>query len=140
MGRPLMRAFLDSCAIIYAIEGNPLFQAQIIQSLAAVEADPQGVMVVSRLSRMECRVKPMRDGDQATLARYESFFNRSRLQICDISASVLEIATDLRVRYRFKAPDAIHLATAFEQKVDLFVTGDAALQRCTEVPVHVVNP
>jgi predicted nucleic acid-binding protein len=52
---------------------------------------------------------------------------------------VLERATDLRARYGFKTPDAIHLATAIEEHVDLFLTGDTALARCREVQVEVIK-
>jgi hypothetical protein len=54
----------------------------------------------------------LRMSDAALLGRYDAFFRRRRrLQIVDVSAAVIERATDLRARYRFKTPDAIHLAT-----------------------------
>jgi hypothetical protein len=37
-----------------------------------------------------------------------------------------------------KTPDAIHLATAWQQRADVFLTGDAALARCREAPVEVL--
>jgi len=83
---------------------------------------------------------PLRSGDVALLGRYDAFFRRRRLRLVDVSASVIERATDLRARYRFKTPDAIHLASAIEVQADLFLTGDADLQRCTEVRVEVLQP
>ena len=58
--------------------------------------------------------------------------------ICEITANIIEQATDLRVRYNFKTPDAIHLATAIEENVDVFLTGDRALTRCVEVNVEML--
>ena len=52
----------------------------------------------------------------------------------------IERATELRARHGFRTPDAIHLATAIEERADLVLTGDVALRRCSEVAVEVVEP
>lgn len=57
----------------------------------------------------------------------------------EITAGVIEQATGLRARYGLKTPDAIHVATAIEEHADVFLTGDAALARCTEVNVEVLR-
>jgi predicted nucleic acid-binding protein len=57
----------------------------------------------------------------------------------DLSASVVDRATDLRAKYSFKAPDALHLATAIDGGSMAFWTGDAALARCLEIPVVVLS-
>ena len=41
--------------------------------------------------------------------------------------------------YRFRTPDAIHLATVIEEKAAVFLTGDAALKQCREVNVNVLG-
>ncbi len=95
--------------------------------------------MTSRLSRLECRTKPLRAGDTGLLADYERFFTARRLLIAELSAAVVERATELRARYGFKTPDALHLATALIQRAGTFLTGDAALARCTELTVEVVT-
>jgi len=45
----------------------------------------------------------------------------------------------LRAGYGFKTPDAIHLASAIEAKAGIFLTGDGALARCTELAVEVLE-
>jgi predicted nucleic acid-binding protein len=80
----------------------------------------------------------VRDGDQALLARYDALFGASRLVLRDLTASVVDGATQLRARYGFKSPDALHLASAIECGAAAFWTGDAALSRCVEVPVVVI--
>lgn len=82
----------------------------------------------------------MRDGNTSLLAEYDAFFTPSDLEMIDIASEVIERATDLRAHYRFKTPDAIHLATAIEQHADLFITGDVDLQRCSEIKVEVLRP
>lgn len=86
---------------------------------------------------LECRVQPLRQGDQSTLARYEQFFSSDNLVVFDISSDVIDRATDLRVRYGFRSPDAIHLATAILIDADTFLTADARLDRCKEIDVVI---
>ena len=52
--------------------------------------------------------------------------------------AIIDLATELRVRYSFKTPDAIHLATAIEAKADRFLTGDHQLARCKELTVDAL--
>jgi predicted nucleic acid-binding protein len=72
------------------------------------------------------------------LARYDALFGATRVDVVDVTASVIDRATDLRGRYRFKTPDCIHLATAVEIGASAFWTGDAGLRGCSEVNVVVL--
>ena len=85
-------------------------------------------------------MKPLRDGDAALLATYDAFFTRARLVVFDLSAAVLDRATELRARHGFKTPDAIHLASAMEAGADAFLTGDAGLAKCPGITVEVLSP
>jgi hypothetical protein len=110
-----------------------------MKHLATVELDPNGTLVTSRLSRLECRVKPLPDRDSHLLSLYDGFFARPRLELSEITSAVVDKATELmRVAYKFKTPDALHLATAIEAKADFFLTGDANLQKCSEIPVTLL--
>jgi predicted nucleic acid-binding protein len=131
--------YLDASAIIYLVEGSASARDLVARSVGGAERDPAGRLLTSRLSTLECRVKPLRAGDKALLATYDTFFTRARLVIVEVTASVIDKATDLRARYGFKTPDALHLATAIEGKADVFVTGDAAFTRCTELRVEIVS-
>ena len=132
-----MRLYLDANAIIYSIEGVPTFRDWALRWIEQAEA-AQGLMITSRLTRLECRVKPLRESDEAALARFEGFFARENVALVDVSAEVIERATELRARHNFRAPDAIHLASALLGEVDIFLTGDTALQRCPDL--RVVTP
>lgn len=94
--------------------------------------------MTSRISRLERRSKPTRDRDAALLARYDAAFAKAR--VVEITAAIIEGATELRARYGFRSPDAIHLATAIDGGADVFITGDASLARCTEITVDVLTP
>lgn len=80
-----------------------------------------------------------REGNAPLLARYDRFFAGKRLDLLDVTAAVVERATELRARHGFRTPDAIHLATAMEDPVDSLLTGDAAFSRCAGLRVEVVS-
>jgi predicted nucleic acid-binding protein len=60
------------------------------------------------------------------------------MSISELTSDVIERATDLRASYGFKTPDALHLASAIEEKADVFITGDSKLAKCKEIRVEVV--
>ena len=135
----MSRIYLDANPIIYLVEAVDPFHTIVAARLLPYRTDSQSRIITSRLSRLECRIQPLRNADTRLLAEYDAFFGRERLIVSDVTAEIIERATDLRVRYNFKTPDAIHLATAIEEKADLFLTGDGALARCTEINVEVLE-
>ncbi|MGL6096125.1 MAG: type II toxin-antitoxin system VapC family toxin [Fimbriiglobus sp.] len=129
--------YLDTNVLIRLIEGVVTARAPIEARLAATRGLPRS-LITSRLARMECRVKPVRTGDATTLALLDGFFGTPELVMYELTPQVLEIATDIRAVYRFKTPDALHIATAVVAGASAFLTGDKDLARCTEVSVEVV--
>ncbi len=57
---------------------------------------------------------PLHENNRALLAAYDNFFSAKRFVMWEVDSGVIERATDLRARYGFRTPDAIHLATAIE--------------------------
>jgi predicted nucleic acid-binding protein len=80
----------------------------------------------------------MKAGDQSTLAQFDVFFAGVELILTEVSAAVVELATELRARYNLKTPDALHYATAIEVGATVYLTGDRGLSRCSEVPVEIL--
>jgi len=132
------RVYWDACSIVYLIEGAEPFHGKIVAALKAFGGSAETRILTSRLSVLECRVRPIRDNNKPLLAAYDAFFSADRLILAEIDARVIETATQLRATYRFRSPDAIHLATAIEEKADVFLTGDSALKQCREVNVNVL--
>jgi len=123
--------------VIRLVEGDAATRAPLVARLASSLGVP-GSLATSRLSRLECRSKPLRAGDLATLAQFDVFFAGVEIVLLDVSAAVVERATELRAKYNLKTPDALHYATAVEVGALVFLTGDRALSRCSEVPVEVL--
>ena len=139
MERPVKNAYLDACAVIYLLEATSSLQALVHSRISTLRNEGLEALTTSSLSRLECRVKPMRDGVTALLGSYDRFFASENLHVAAVGDAVIERATELRARYGFRTPDAIHLATAIEERVQLFITGDAELARCAEIDVEVIS-
>ncbi len=123
--------------MIRLIEGDAATR-QPLEARLASSLGVQGSLVTSRLTRLECRSKPLQAGDNVTVAAFDLFFAGVELVLVEIGAAVVERATDLRARYNLKTPDALHYATAVEVGATVFLTADQGMSRCTEVPVEVL--
>jgi predicted nucleic acid-binding protein len=135
-----MTLFLDANIIIYRVEAVEPFNQQvlaIVQKLVALH--PHAGFAVSRLSMMECLVKPLRDQNNADVERYRGFFASSGLQIVELGHLVLETATLIRARYGLRTPDAIQAASAMSIKGPVtFLTGDKQFAKVPGLNVRLV--
>lgn len=129
-----MRYYLDTAPVIYTIEQVPGYAQAVDAKLSAKGL----VLVASDLTRMECRVKPMRDGDAALLRDFDDYFAGVVAKIVPLSTDVIDHATEIRAQYGFKTPDAIHLAAAIISNCDVFLTNDHRLNRFTGITIETV--
>lgn len=132
-----MRLYLDANAIIYSIEGAPPFRDAVLSWIGQARSAPNGQVLTSRLSRLECRSKPLKANDARLLTLYDALFGL--LRITEIGEDLIEHATALRARFDLRSADAIHLTTAIIEKADVFLSGDKQLARCTAVKVVVLG-
>lgn len=125
--------YLDANIIIRLLEGDPAARRPVEERLRGATA-----LMTSRLSRLECRCRPLREGNQELLNLYDGFFAGRELTLAELTADVVERATELRARLNLRTPDALHLASASVFGATAFLTGDRALARCTVVSVEIV--
>jgi predicted nucleic acid-binding protein len=57
-----------------------------------------------------------------------------------LTTAVVDRATVIRGRYRFKTPDALHLAAAIEAGCQTFLTNDARLGGFPDLTVEALPP
>lgn len=135
-----VRLFLGACALIYRLEGAAPFRTAAIDTLAQLCAQhPSVELMVSRLSVLACRVKPLHEGDAMLLKRYDDFF--ASVHIVELGAKVVDAAIQLRARYGLTTPDALQAASAFvASDRALFVTADAGFTKVTGLDVRLIRP
>jgi predicted nucleic acid-binding protein len=131
-----MRLYLDTAPVIYTVENVPIY-AQAVDNRLAI---PGIVRVASDLTRMECRLKPLRDGNMDLLKDFDDYFMEIVSEISSLSREIMDRATEIRARHEFKTPDAIHLAAACVSKCDVFFTNDHRLDRFEGISVEVIQP
>ena len=106
-----MIVYLDSMIVIYLVEGPDPFRTRASDRMAQlIAAGDQAA--VSDLTRLECRVKPIRLGDTPLLADYDAFFAGPDLLKLALPEPVFERATEIRAQYGFRLGDSLNLATA----------------------------
>lgn len=133
-----MIAYLDANCVIYFVEQNPSWWPRITGRIVTLRAAGDEI-AVSDLTRTECLVGPFTSGDAAALASYQAFFTDPAVRVFPLTAAVCERAARLRAAHRFRLADALHLAAAIEHGCGLFLTNDAQLSRCSDIPVEVLT-
>ena len=129
-----MRIYLDSAPVIYTIEMTAPWFATVDARLSVAGV----IRVASELTRMECLVKPLANGNAALARDFDDYFANAVSKMVPFTRPLFDKAADLRVRYRFKTPDALHLAAAIVSGCDALLTNDQQLTRCTDIPVEVI--
>jgi predicted nucleic acid-binding protein len=114
--------YLDTCLVIYAVEGDPVFGERV---RAALAAEPTGQFAISPLIKLECLVKPIRDGDLALQRHYEAVLGQ--LALLALPETVFLQAAHLRARFGLRTPDALHLACAQHYRCSALWTNDERL-------------
>ena len=115
-----MDAF-DADVLIYAaVPGHPLGRrvAALIRSAGNQAAAGTG----SVLLLPEILGKPLRDGSAGEVRILAGLLARLDLRPVDLATA--ELATSLSARYKLKAADATHLATAVSTGADRFLTSN----------------
>jgi predicted nucleic acid-binding protein len=135
-----MTLFFDANIIIYRVEAVEPFNQQVLDTVQElVKQYPSAGFAASRLSVMECLVKPIREQNSADIERYRGFFASSGLQMVEITSLVLETATLLRARHGLRTPDAIQAASAMSIKGPVtFLTGDKQFGKVPGLNVRLV--
>lgn len=131
-----MRVYLDAAPVFYSVETVEPYATRVEGwfSQSGVE------FVASDLTRLECRVKPLRDGAADLLVEFDLFFEAAVGEVVPLSKAVIDLATEIRAEYGFRTPDAIHLAAALTARCDVFLTNDHRLDRFPRIRIGVVEP
>jgi len=134
-------AFFDASALIYLVEGAEPFASRIRSVLAQMTTKrPAMGAAVSRLSWLECRVRPAHNNDLATLASFDAFFARPDLLWVELSKNVVELATAIRVKHGLRTPDALQAASCLQLGAGhIFLTGDIAFKKVTALNIKMLT-
>lgn len=118
---------LDSCVLIYHLEGNDRFAPAAREVFECLETGSANA-VVSTLALLEILVSPYRhDAEDLAESYYALLRQLPNCRWVDMTYEIADRAARLRAEYRLATPDAIHIATAIESGAELFITNDSDL-------------
>jgi predicted nucleic acid-binding protein len=132
-----MLIYCDSVILIYFLDAIGSFNTRAITRMAAMQAAGD-TPAFSDLTRLECRVKPLKLGATATLADFDDFCTRPDVILVPITSAVFDRATLIRANYNFKLGDSLHLAAAILAGCDRFLTNDTRLSAFGDIAVEVL--
>jgi len=131
--------FLDTCVLIYFLEGHELFGRQAKEIMEKVESDAIKASI-SALTITELLTGPYRSKNEILALEYHALlYYFPNLQIVDINLDIAIEAARIRGNYEFATPDSLLLATAFQVKADVFVTSDKRLSGFEELSVGLLS-
>ncbi len=139
-----MLVYLDTCIVIYAVEGQALFQQRAQAHIADLETVGHR-FIVSDLTHGECLVHPLGRGDAALLLGYQRFFLSRSLSTKSLTPSIYDRAARIRGQYRYDSGriygliDSIHLSAAIEFGCNRLLTNDTRLNNFAEIPVEILR-
>ena len=134
-----MRVYVDSCIVIYLIEGEGGLSQWVRTALLPTRGEAP-IACFSDLTRLECQVMPIRTGDAALLFRYQTFFLLREVGKISLDPEVFDLAAELRARHHLKTPDSLHLAAALWGVCDEFWTNDHRLSSAAEGRIQIRVP
>lgn len=130
-----------SSAIIFLLEGTADTQAAVRTALRELFTEPPLPLAASALSRLECRVRPLRDSNEVLLKRYDAFFDAPGLQTVALDTQVIDKALALRAHHRLRTPDALQAASLLAHAPNgTLVTGDGDFSRILGLNVRQIRP
>jgi predicted nucleic acid-binding protein len=127
-----MLVYLDTCILIYWIEGPTPFDTRARSHVAIFQTTGHR-FAISELTRLECLAKPLGRGDGALLLDYEWLFLAANVSFVPLAAPVYERAAAIRGAHayasgkRYSVQDSLHLAAAIQAGCGSFLTNDHRL-------------
>jgi predicted nucleic acid-binding protein len=132
--------FIDTAPIIYYIEAHSIYgpiSKEIVNFFQSEEREAFSTV----LTLTEVLAKPMKIGDEKLVDRFAEFLKYGRnFTLIEISEKIAERAGRLRGRYtELRTIDAVQLASAIENGIEIFITNDKKLKKVDEIKVVVLD-
>lgn len=124
----MSRIYWDTMLFVYWLEGHPEYASAVGAIHRRMEARGD-VVVTSVFSLAETLVGVRKQGSVLRERQVREFYSRFVGRLVPFGPEIVGRYADVRAAHRVSPPDAIHLASAAEAGVDLFLTNDATLKK-----------
>jgi|HubBroStandDraft_1064217.scaffolds.fasta_scaffold17673_5 predicted nucleic acid-binding protein len=124
----MSRVYWDSMLFVYLLEGNPAY-APRVKSILEGMVKRDDTLCTSVFTLGEVLTGARKYGSQAAVAATRRFFlDSGQVELLPYSATTSDRYSVIRAATNVESADAIHLASASESSVDLFITHDKKLK------------
>ena len=123
------RIYVDTNILIYLFEGFPKFRHLIEEITQCVDAG-EASLFTGEITIAELMVMPFKK-DKPELVKFymEALEDKAFIKLLPTTQKVYLKTAYLRATLsKMKTPDAIHVATAVEGAMDVFITNDAGIK------------
>ena len=119
----MSRIYWDTMLFVYWLEDHPAYGNRVAQILSRMQARGD-TLYTSAFTIGEILVGPYKEGDNETAERIQAVFQSPEISVLPFTADVADHYGRIRALLGVSPADAVHLATAAEADIDLFLTND----------------
>ena len=124
----MSRIYWDSMLFVYFIEDHPQYKLRV-KSILATMHRRQDTLGTSVFAVGEVLTGPYKRGASAIIAQVKEAFRSPEVELIAFTAETSERYARIRAENRVSPADAIHLASAAQARVNLFLTNDRTLPK-----------
>lgn len=125
--------YIDTSIYIYFFEDNSIF-GSLAEDIFSQIIDKQIIVYSSEILFTELLVTPIKEKNKPLIQLYENLNSvLPTLNSVSVSHDISVSAANLRATFGLRTPDAIHLATAMDQKAEAFIHSDNIFSKVKEI-------
>lgn len=134
----MSRVYWDSMLFIYLIEGNLEFGPRVRSIYKGMEKRGDA-LCTSVFTLGEVLTGPRKLGASDVVSRIRDFFMQGdKVELIPFNAATADRYSEIRATTGAKSADAIHLASAADSGVELFLTHDKSLHKLAIPGIHFI--
>ena len=122
----MSRIYWDTMLFVYLFEEHPV-HCERVDCISKAMDLRRDQLCTSVFTLAELLVGPRKRGDADAQASIRRALRPPRVELIPFTTGTAERYSQIRAEHRIKPPDAIHLASAADAGVDLFLTNDRQL-------------
>lgn len=124
----MSRIYWDTMLFVYWIEDHPQYAERVQEIFDKMEHRGDS-LYTSAFTLGELLTGPVKQSATDLVEQIRSLFRSPAVEMVPFTGETAERYASIRASHRVSPADAIHLASAAENKVDLFLTNDQRLYR-----------
>jgi uncharacterized protein len=122
----MSRIYWDTMLFVYLLEADPQFGPRVSGMYEEMMLR-EDRLCTSIFTVGEVLVGPQKRGGNEVVSRLKNYFNRNEIELIPFTIDTADLYSRIRAAHAVPPADAIHLASAAQSRVDLFLTNDRRL-------------